>query len=711
MGGVIARLLAQHPRRTDAEAARGDDGALRAGARPRDLLRALQGLVRRQVDVDAARPDAAADRGRRRRLREREGGAHRAARAVSALYFLDGLVGIVTHVQGVRKRPGGFREAHYNLVMGPPLLAPGLALPRRRARARRGDRQARAVMPRRRPSAPEPARSAAAAQGHDAADGRPLSRLRRALADADHWDEVTRRVVLDRVENVPPIRFFTADEAATLKAFCDIVTAQDDEPRIPVLSYIDEKLAAGRRATAGSTSTCPTTTRLASDRARARRGGASGRFASFDGAPLEVQVDDRAPLLEGRRCTAACGTTMNVAQAFKVVMRYVAQAFYSHPWAWNEIGFGGPAYPRGYAAFGSPHLGERETLGERGGRALDPVARHAEARDCRLKGSLAMPRDNDSPFLLAPAQARPAEPRPDGALPRRGRRRPRDRRRRRRRRRARAAAGAQGLAGRRAREGAVLGPGPRLGERRERRRPGLYWTDKRIVSGNDPIEMGKNNSGVGVGGSMTHFAGYVPRLHPSDFEVRTRDGVAVDWPISYGDLKSSFERSSASCRSRASTGRGATRTTTRTARTRSRARRSVAWEGARNYGIEMRVGPVAITNGVFGNRPHCIYRGFCLEGCKVNAKASPLITHLPDAIEHGCEMRAGLHGHAGRDRRRDRSRDAASRTSPTASSASSARRRSPSAATRSRRRGCSSTRRRRDIRTGSGTTTTRSAAT
>ena len=45
--------------------------------------------------------------------------------ALSALYFLDGLVGVVTHIQGVRKRPGGFREAHYNLVMGPPLLAPG----------------------------------------------------------------------------------------------------------------------------------------------------------------------------------------------------------------------------------------------------------------------------------------------------------------------------------------------------------------------------------------------------------------------------------------------------------------------------------------------------------------------------------------------------------------------------------------------------------
>jgi hypothetical protein len=53
----------------------------------------------------------------------------RAARTVlplfGALYALDGLIGIYTHVAGIRKRPGGFGEAHYNLVMGPPLLAPG----------------------------------------------------------------------------------------------------------------------------------------------------------------------------------------------------------------------------------------------------------------------------------------------------------------------------------------------------------------------------------------------------------------------------------------------------------------------------------------------------------------------------------------------------------------------------------------------------------
>jgi hypothetical protein len=45
--------------------------------------------------------------------------------AVSALYCLDGLIGVFTHIQGIRKRPGGFSEPFYNIVMGPPLLAPG----------------------------------------------------------------------------------------------------------------------------------------------------------------------------------------------------------------------------------------------------------------------------------------------------------------------------------------------------------------------------------------------------------------------------------------------------------------------------------------------------------------------------------------------------------------------------------------------------------
>ena len=168
----------------------------------------------------------------------------------------------------------------------------------------------------------------------------------------------------------------------------------------------------------------------------------------------------------------------------------------------------------------------------------------------------------------------------------------------------------------------------------------LYWTDKRIVGGDDPVELGKNNSGHGVGGSMIHYAGYTPRFHPSDFETGTRDGVGVDWPISYWDLKPHYERVERELpvsgqhwpwgdphsypHAPHPIGGAAER----------------AWAGARAHGVEMRVGPVAITNGVFGNRPHCIYRGFCLQGCKVNAKASPLVTHVPDALEHGAEIRA-----------------------------------------------------------------------
>jgi choline dehydrogenase-like flavoprotein len=63
-------------------------------------------------------------------------------------------------------------------------------------------------------------------------------------------------------------------------------------------------------------------------------------------------------------------------------------------------------------------------------------------------------------------------------------------------------------------------------------------------------------------------------------------------------------------------------------------------KGCTNLGIGVSAGgPVAILEGSRGDRPHCIYRGFCIQGCKVGAKASTLITHVPDAIENGAEIR------------------------------------------------------------------------
>jgi hypothetical protein len=56
-------------------------------------------------------------------------GSKRAAQtalpAISSVYLLDGLAGVFFHFRGVARKPGGFREPTYNLVMGPPSFAPG----------------------------------------------------------------------------------------------------------------------------------------------------------------------------------------------------------------------------------------------------------------------------------------------------------------------------------------------------------------------------------------------------------------------------------------------------------------------------------------------------------------------------------------------------------------------------------------------------------
>ena len=200
----------------------------------------------------------------------------------------------------------------------------------------------------------------------------------------------------------------------------------------------------------------------------------------------------------------------------------------------------------------------------------------------------------------------------------------------------------------------------------------LYWTEPRVISGNDPVPLGSNNSGRGVGGSMIHYAGYTPRFHPSDFETATlrrcRGRLAHQLRGSQALLRGD-RRGTPGLRPVA--GPGATRTATPIRPNRSGATARSSLRGAHALGIETRIGPVAIANGRFGNRPHCIYRGFCLQGCKVNAKASPLITHIPDALAHGAEIRPNCMVTPGRRRRR-RPGDRRHLYHPTASSTSSA---------------------------------------
>ena len=189
------------------------------------------------------------------------------------------------------------------------------------------------------------------------------------LEQAEHWDEVTRELVIGRLD-APPIRFFDAEEAATLEAFCDTVMAQDSEPRIPVLAFVDARLHEGRLDgfRYADMPKDPDTWRLV---ARGLDEAAQGGGApSYAGASPESRHE-----ICGRFASAELsgGTwdALPIAHAWTVVMRFVLAAFYSHPWAWNEIGFGGPAYPRGYARMG---IGLSEAWEGEEAFEVDPVS-------------------------------------------------------------------------------------------------------------------------------------------------------------------------------------------------------------------------------------------------------------------------------------------------------------------------------------------------
>jgi hypothetical protein len=170
------------------------------------------------------------------------------------------------------------------------------------------------------------------------------------LADARHWDEPTREAILRRASTTPPVRFFDEREARTARAFCDTVMAQDREPRIPVMELVDAKLFEGRLDGFRYAD-------MPDDRETWRR-----VLAALDG--LADEPDERRRELVDRFARGQ----LDLGRAWSVVMRAVLAAFYSHPWAWNEIGFGGPAYPRGYM-----RLSGREPHEAPEAFGLDPV--------------------------------------------------------------------------------------------------------------------------------------------------------------------------------------------------------------------------------------------------------------------------------------------------------------------------------------------------
>lgn len=174
-----------------------------------------------------------------------------------------------------------------------------------------------------------------------------------SMSQAKHWDTVTRDLIESRAEGAPGAHFFTASERRAARALCDQLTAQHEEPRIPVELMVEARIEA--RDTDGwrhaelphDDEAWRQSLHHLDDDARDRHGHV---FA-------DCELTQQEEILTAVQKAEGAWHGLPAGQIWNLWMRYVCTAFYSHPRAWDEIGFPGPAFPRGYK---NPGLDRRE---------------------------------------------------------------------------------------------------------------------------------------------------------------------------------------------------------------------------------------------------------------------------------------------------------------------------------------------------------------
>jgi len=170
---------------------------------------------------------------------------------------------------------------------------------------------------------------------------------------------------------------------------------------------------------------------------------------------------------------------------------------------------------------------------------------------------------------------------------------------------------------------------------------GLYWTDERITGGADPIELGSNNSGRGVGGSTVHYTMIALRWRPEWFKSRSALGYARDWPIGFEDLEPYYDEAEEALKVAGPVDYPWSRRRRRYPYRAHQMNASglVLARGCDKLGIGWASVPLATLSAPRGLAHPCVYRGFCAYGCSTNAKQSVLVTFIPRALKAGAEVR------------------------------------------------------------------------
>ena len=188
------------------------------------------------------------------------------------------------------------------------------------------------------------------------------------MGQASHWDTVTADLVSSRLGPQGPVTFFTGAEEACARVLLNLLTGQEDEPLMPILEMVDARLAAGetdgwRYADMPEDGEAWRQTLAYLDADAAER-----CQTTFAGAPEEDQL---ALIQDVQDLKSGGWHGLNAARVWSLWTRYACTALYAHPQAWNEIGFPGPAYPRGYKNAGVDKLESFEVRDAR--PAGDPI--------------------------------------------------------------------------------------------------------------------------------------------------------------------------------------------------------------------------------------------------------------------------------------------------------------------------------------------------
>jgi choline dehydrogenase-like flavoprotein len=175
----------------------------------------------------------------------------------------------------------------------------------------------------------------------------------------------------------------------------------------------------------------------------------------------------------------------------------------------------------------------------------------------------------------------------------------------------------------------------------EREQDKLYWLDERISGGNDPIELGSNNSGRCIGGTTVHFQMVALRFRPEWFKARTRLGYGIDWPVDWRTMWRYYAEVEDACKISGpiSYPWGPPRGRYPYRAHEVNAAGLVLARGAEALGVDWSPTPLATVSAPRGKSPPCVYRGMCKIGCSTNAKQSVLVAFIPRALGAGAELR------------------------------------------------------------------------